>query len=94
MSVLVAVTLPITAGSQLGTGRCGWERKSSAFAVMGHAAGPRRLSFSKPVRETAPTLGTKFFPALAEFGRVCAYDRPRFDEVGHDLSAWRTSRYR
>ena len=85
LSVLVALTLPITAAGQLRdrTVRVGAE------VVRIRCDGPRRGSAPVVVLEAGPGNGAdswnRVFPALAEFSRVCAYDRPRFDEVGHDL---------
>jgi pimeloyl-ACP methyl ester carboxylesterase len=86
VSVLVAVTFQITAGSQLRLDR---QVQVGAEVVRIRCDGPHRGSAPVVVLEAGAGNGAdswnEVFPTLAEFARVCAYDRPRFDEVGRDL---------
>jgi pimeloyl-ACP methyl ester carboxylesterase len=83
--LLIAVTLHITAGSQLRDRQV----QVGAEVVRLRCDGPRPGSAPLVVLEAGAGNGAdswnQVFPELAKFGRVCAYDRPRFDEVGGDL---------
>jgi len=85
VSVLVAVTLQITLVSQPRDRHV----NVGAEVVRIRCDGPRRESAPVVVLEAGAGNGADswdaVFPAIAEFGRVCAYDRPRFDEAGQDL---------